>query len=590
MKLKSNIFAKIIYCINNLNQKIMHRKYSNQINSSLLHHSVQLCGWVHCCRRLSKIVFLDLRDTGGIIQVTFLKKNKELFKLASSLKNEFCIRIEGLVHKKHKQNEEKLFYVHGFEILATSLQILNKSATLSIDQQVENSKINELKYRYLILRMPKTAHVIKTRSLVYTMIRSFMQKNNFLEIETPLLVNPSPQGARDYLIPSRTCNKKFYALPQSPQIFKQLLMISGFDRYYQIAKCFRDEDLRSDRQAEFTQIDFEMSFVDAQVVQNFAENLIREIWYKVKNHVLQKFPTLTFKDAIKLYGSDKPDLRNPIKFFQIQDSVFKYNLNYAVNGTLSSHNITVIHIPLSFGILPDREIIKYIDMAKNFQIKLTWLRYSILDKNCVGSITKFLPSKIIKQLISQILPKNGDVVLLGFGEFAMLNKTMSYIRKEIGEDLKIISDQAAPLWINEYPMFELDSKSNSFASVHHPFTAPKGELDFQLLENSPISAVSSAYDVVINGHEIGGGSVRINNSQIQKKIFEILGMQQNTQVKDFGFMLKALDFGTPPHAGLAFGLDRLMMLLVETNDIKDVIAFPKTTSGCCALTETPKTL
>lgn len=568
----------------------MRTKYCGKIRIIHLNQLVTLCGWVQKIRNFGQFIFVDMRDYTGLIQVVFESKNNIIFKKSITLRNEFCIQISGIVRQREKRNFK--IDTGEIEILANNLIILNPSKPLPLDyiNHIHNDDLR-LKYRYLDLRRFDILKNLKIRNKINYLVRTFMTKKNFLDIETPVLTKSTPEGARDYLVPSRNHRGKFYALPQSPQLFKQLLMISGIDKYYQIVKCFRDEDLRADRQPEFTQIDIEMSFVNASKIRNLTEKLIKNIWFKIANFKFSKFPKMSFSTSIKKYGTDKPDLRNPLKIIDIS-SILK-NKKFILFFNLNSNkNNRIALLCISGGAsLSRKSIDNYTKYVKKYDAnKLFYIKIKESDGNqkIDSSIKKILNEKILEKILKKSSAKDGDILFLIADEAHIVNKSLGMLRMKIGDDLKITQkNNWKPVWIINFPMFDKD-KNGNFTSLHHPFTAAKKN-DVKKLKNAPEIAISDSYDLIMNGYEIGGGSVRIHDVKIQKKIFDIIGIKKSIQDEKFAFLIEALQYGAPPHAGIALGLDRIVMLLTNSKNIRDVIAFPKTTSATCLMTNSPST-
>ena len=569
----------------------MRSQYCGDVNKSHVGQEVTLVGWVNRSRDLGGVVFLDLRDREGIVQVVYDPDLPEVFDVASTLRSEFCVQVSGLVRARPDNQINQDMRTGEIEILGKGLTILNSSAPLPInmDKNQHNTEEQRLKYRYLDLRRPEMADRIVFRSKVTSAVRRFLDDSGFLDIETPILTKATPEGARDYLVPSRTYKGQFFALPQSPQLFKQLLMMSGFDRYYQIVKCFRDEDLRADRQPEFTQIDIETSFMTSAQVMAKTEEMVRGLFNDLLNVDLGEFPKMTFAEAMRRYGSDKPDLRNPLELIDVADLVKE--VEFAVfNGPANDPEgrVAVLCIP-GGAKLSRKQLDDYAKYATIYGAKgLAWMKVNDLDKGLEGiqsPVLKFLSEDVVKGLLERTNAKTGDLILFGADKANIVSEAMGALRLKAGEDFDLLEGQWKPLWVVDFPMFEPTSDGGLHA-MHHPFTAPMGITPEQL-EADPTAAISDAYDMVLNGCELGGGSVRIHNSEMQSAVFRILGIEAEEANEKFGFLLEALRYGTPPHAGLAFGLDRIVMLMTGASSIRDVMAFPKTTTAACPLTNAP---
>lgn len=566
----------------------MRTDYCGKINASFIGQTVELCGWVNKRRDLGGVIFLDLRDREGIVQVVYDPDLKEVFELANSLRQEFCVKVTGLVRARPEGQVNKNMSTGEIEILGKDLTILNKADVLPLDFNQENSEEQRLKYRYLDLRRPEMSNKIKFRAKVTHAVRNFLDSEGFLDIETPILTKATPEGARDYLVPSRTHKGQFFALPQSPQLFKQLLMMSGMDRYYQIVKCFRDEDLRADRQPEFTQIDIETTFLDADGVMAITEDMIRKLFKTMLDVDLGDFPRMSYEEAMRRYGSDKPDLRNPLEIVDVADIVADVEFKvFSGPANDSEGRVAVIKVPGGAS-LSRKQLDEYGKFVGVYGAKgLAWLKVNDLDAGMDGiqsPVAKFLNEDVIKRLLDRTSAASGDILLFGADNYTVVSEALGALRLKLGNDFDLLQGDWKPLWVVDFPMFE--KVDGQLHALHHPFTAPRDMTPEQLLETAE-NALSDAYDMVLNGVELGGGSVRIHDNAMQQAVFKLLGIDETEAREKFGFLLDALKFGAPPHAGLAFGLDRLVMLMTGADSIRDVMAFPKTTTAACPLTDAP---
>jgi aspartyl-tRNA synthetase len=566
----------------------MRTDYCGNINSSYIGQTVTLCGWVNRSRDLGGVIFLDLRDREGVVQVVFDPDLAEVFDTANSLRNEFCVQLSGEVRPRPTGQVNQDMSTGEIEMLGKSLTILNKAAPLPLDWNQENSEEQRLKYRYLDLRRPLMSDRLKFRAKVTSTVRNYLENDGFLDIETPILTKATPEGARDYLVPSRTHKGQFFALPQSPQLFKQLLMMSGMDKYYQIVKCFRDEDLRADRQPEFTQIDIETTFLDAAGVMAITEGLIRNLFQKMLSVDLGEFPSMTYADAMRRFGSDKPDLRNPLELTDIADLLKDVEFK-VFSGPANDLKGRVAAICVPGGAkLSRKQIDDYGKFVGIYGAKgLAWMKVNDLATGLEGlqsPILKFLNEDVAKAILERSGAKSGDILLFGADSNTVVTEALGALRLKLGEDLELLEGKWKPLWVVDFPMFE--EFDGQFHALHHPFTAPRDMTPDELAAN-PAGALSNAYDMVLNGCELGGGSVRIHQQDMQARVFTLLGISDEEAEEKFGFLLEALKFGAPPHAGLAFGLDRLVMLMTGATSIRDVMAFPKTNTAACPLTNAP---
>ena len=568
----------------------MRSHFCGELNESNIDENVTLCGWVHRRRDHGGVIFLDLRDRDGIAQVVYDPDAEESFGIAEGVRNEFVVLVNGRVRRRPEGTINKEMATGHIEVLGTELTILNASETppIQLDEHMEAGEDVRLKYRYIDLRRPEMADRLRFRSKVGNIIRNFLDSNGFLDIETPLLTKATPEGARDYLVPSRTHEGRFFALPQSPQLFKQILMASGMDRYYQIAKCFRDEDLRADRQPEFTQIDIETSFMEESQIMEITEAMIKHTFKKSLNVDLDDFPRISYSDAISLYGSDKPDLRINLTLVDVADLMKSAEFK-VFSGPANDADSRVVALRVPNGVSLTRKVIDdYTDFVGRFGARgLAWIKVNDLTAGVAGlqsPILKFMDAEIIKKLLSKLSVETGDIIFFGADKSKVVNESMGALRIKVAEDLNLVASGWAPLWVVDFPMFELDS-DGQLTSLHHPFTAPT--LNVGELREDPTRALSRAYDMVLNGTELGGGSIRIHDAEMQSAVLKLLGIDDAEAREKFGFLLEALSYGCPPHGGIAFGFDRLIMLMTGSSSIRDVIAFPKTQSASCPLTDAP---
>ena len=568
----------------------MKSHYCGQITSKNVDEEVTICGWVHKRRDHGGVIFIDLRDISGICQVVVNPDQSSIFKLAESVRNEYVLQVKGKIVNRSQETINKNMFTGEIELIATNLVILSKAKTpaFPIDGYVDVNEDVRLKNRFLDLRRTETSERLLKRSKITAIVRDFLQNNGFNEIETPILTKATPEGARDYVLPSRVQPGSFFALPQSPQLFKQLLMIGGFDRYYQIAKCFRDEDLRADRQPEFTQIDIEASFIEESEIIRLSEELIKLLIESFSDHKLDPFPTLSWDDSMERYGCDKPDLRIPLELKEIADLVVDEEFKVFSDPAKDQDSRVVALKLINGNSLSRNKIDEYTKFVSKLGAKgLAYIKVNDvndLENGLQSPILKFLKPETISSIIKELEVDSGDLIFFGAGKKEVVNLTMSSLIKKLGEDLDMYQKEWAPCWIVDFPMFEKNKEGN-LTSLHHPFTLPKCSIEE--LEASPESAYAYAYDIVLNGYEIGGGSLRVFDSEMQKRILNLLSIDDEEAANKFGFLLNALESGCPPHGGIAFGLDRIVMLLTHTTNIRDVIAFPKTQSATCLLTDAP---
>ncbi|WP_108124830.1 aspartate--tRNA ligase [Saccharospirillum mangrovi] len=568
----------------------MRSHYCGELNASLIDETVTISGWVHRRRDHGGVIFLDVRDRAGITQVVFDPDAPESFNIADRVRSEYVIEVTGRVRARPEGTVNANMATGEIEVLGKEITVLNAAKTppFPLDEYSDVGEDVRLRYRFMDLRRPEMQQKLVLRSRITSSIRRHLEEQGFLDIETPILTRATPEGARDYLVPSRTHPGEFFALPQSPQLFKQLLMVSGFDRYYQIAKCFRDEDLRADRQPEFTQIDIETSFTDEDGIMSLTETMIRNLFSDVLKVDFGDFPRMPYSEAMEKYGSDKPDLRIPLELVTVSDLMTDVDFKvFSGPATDPKGRVAALKVP-GGSELTRKQIDDYTKFVGIYGAKgLAYIKVNDktnLPDGLQSPIVKFMPETVLAQLMERLDANNGDLIFFGADKASVVNDALGALRCKIGEDLDLYTRDWAPLWVVDFPMFE-ETGEGRLAALHHPFTAPSCSPDE--LKASPATALSRAYDMVLNGVELGGGSIRIHNEDMQHSVFEVLGISAEEQEEKFGFLLSALRYGAPPHGGLAFGLDRLVMLMTGADSIREVIAFPKTQTAADLLTQAP---
>ncbi len=571
----------------------MRTHYCSSVNESCLDQTIIACGWIHNRRDHGGVIFLDIRDRSGILQVVYEPENRDTFLDAEKLRSEFVVKITGRVRRRPEGMVNDRMATGAVEVIGTELEILNQSPTPPFlpDEHQTVSEDIRYKYRYIDLRRSAMQQKLILRHQLTTCIRNYLNQQGFLDIETPMLTKATPEGARDYLVPSRVHPGEFYALPQSPQLFKQLLMMSGFEKYYQIVRCFRDEDLRADRQPEFTQLDMELSFIDEQDILLLIEGLLKTVFKEVLDVTLpEQLPRMSYQEAMRRFGSDKPDLRNPLELIDIADLVQSCNFNvFAAAANDSKSRVVVLRLPNGCD-LSRKDLDRYGEFVGIYGAK--GLAYIKVNDRAAGlsglqsPILKFLSEDVVLSILEKADAQTGDVLFFGADKTNIVNEAMGALRSKLGHDRKLLQEGWQLLWVVDWPMFEVDEQNNRLQSMHHPFTSPQN-LSIEELKNEPAHALAKAYDIVINGYEIGGGSIRIHQAALQQTVFDLLGISQDDAQEKFGFLLDALQYGAPPHGGIALGIDRLAMLLTDSASIRDVIAFPKTQTASCLLTSAP---
>ncbi|MEM7357575.1 MAG: aspartate--tRNA ligase [Pseudomonadota bacterium] len=564
-----------------------------QINETMIDQTITVAGWAQKRRDHGGVIFIDLRDASGLLQVVVDPDSVEAFAIADTVRNEHVLQVTARVRARPEGTTNPELPTGMVEVYASDIEVLNRAEPIPF--QLDEDEVSEavrLKYRYLDLRRESMQKTFRMRSKITKYFRDFLEAENFVDIETPVLTKSTPEGARDYLVPSRVHAGEFFALPQSPQLFKQLLMVSGFERYYQVARCFRDEDLRADRQPEFTQLDIETSFMNEEEIMQMMESMISGLFKEMLNVQLPSpFPRLTYAEALEQYGIDRPDLRNPLKLVSVTDLLKDVEFK-VFSGPANSPDgrVAAMRVPQGASKLSRKQIDLYADYVATYGAKgLAYIKVNEVEKGREGlqsPILKNLPDDVIEQIMHRTEAESGDLVFFGSDQAKVVNDSLAALRVKIGNDLEMLDGEWAPLWVVDFPMFEKEAGSDNWTSLHHPFTAPKTD-QVDRLASDPGNVLSRAYDMVLNGSELGGGSIRIHQTEVQRQAFAALGIDDTEAEEKFGFLLDALRYGAPPHGGIAFGIDRVVAMMAGVDSIRDVIAFPKTQKASCLLTEAP---